>query len=278
MALTLKATDAYIASARLDFLYSKSPVKEWKGLPYFGKASSDSSGGYSGYGKVAYSFRQPKKGGHWTTAAKIIAAIGSNPGSSPAELRNIVGIKDGFCVSLFGSLRLWMLVKSIKGKYYLTNTGVQYASKMLYSSYRNVQYYDFVTEQLVDRKVVGTDNAGNVLAEAEAIKFSEQVAKTSAKNKAAVDILSQTVNQEFSEFGKRRIIDARYQDYLIKMLTEINENYKKCIAENEAKINEIRAARADKLYDTVRIEIPAGLTNEEVKDILDKAYIRYITA
>jgi FKBP-type peptidyl-prolyl cis-trans isomerase (trigger factor) len=62
------------------------------------------------------------------------------------------------------------------------------------------------------------------------------------------------------------------------MLTEINENYKKCIAENEAKINEIRAARADKLYDTVRIEIPAGLTNEEVKDILDKAYIRYITA
>ena len=73
MALTLKATDAYIASARLDFLYSNSPVKEWKDLPYYGKATTDSAGGYSGYGKVAYSFRQPKKGGHWTAAAKIIA-------------------------------------------------------------------------------------------------------------------------------------------------------------------------------------------------------------
>ncbi len=272
MAQISKITDCYIASARLDFLYSKSPIKEWKDLPYYGKATSDSAGGYSGYGKVAYSFRQPKKGGHWTDAAKIIAAIGSNPGSSPAELRNIVGIKDGFCVSLFDSLRLWMLAKSIKGKYYLTNTGVQYAAKMLYSNYRNVKYYDFVTEQLVDRKVIGTDNAGNVLADAEAIKFAEEAAKTSAKQ------LSCAVKPEFSEFGKRRIIDARYQDYLIKMLSEINENYKKCIAENEAKINEIRAARADKLYDTVRIEIPAGLTNEEVKDILDKAYIRYITA
>lgn len=271
MALALKATDCYIANARLDFLYSKSPIKEWKDLPYYGKATTDSAGGYSGYGKVAYSFRQPKKGGHWTAAAKIIAAIGKNPGSSPAELRNIVGIKDGFCVSLFDSLRLWMLAKSIKGKYYLTNTGVQYASKMLYSNYRNVQYYDFVTEQLVDRKVVGTDNAGNVLAEAEAIKFADEVAKASAKK------LSCAVKPEYSEFGKRRLIDARCQDYLIKMLTEINDNYKKCIADNEAKINEIRAARADKLYDTVRIEIPAGLTNEEVKDVLDKAYIRYVT-
>ena len=117
-------------------------------------------------------------------------AIGNNPGSSPAELRNIVGIKDGFCASLFDSLRLWMLVKSIKGKYYLTNTGVQYASKMLHSNYKNVKYYDFVTERLVDH------------------------------------------------------------------------------AENEFKISKIPTAKA-----TARIEIPAGLTNEEVKDILDKAYI-----
>lgn len=29
---------------------------------------------------------------------------------------------------------------------------------------------------------------------------------------------------------------------------------------------------------TVRIEIPTGLTNEEVKDILDKAYTAYIIA
>lgn len=271
MALALKATDCYIANARLDFLYSNSPVKEWKDLPYYGKATTDSAGGYSGYGKVAYSFRQPKKGGHWTAAAKIIKAIGDNPGSSPAELRSIVGIKDGFCVSLFDSLRLWMLAKSVKGKYYLTTTGVQYAAKMLYSNYRSVKYYDYVTEQLVDRKVVGTDNAGNVLAEVEAIKFAEEVAKTSAKQ------LSCTAKSEWPEFGKRRIIDARCQDYLIKMLTEINENYKKCIAENEAKIKEIRAAKTDKLYSAFRIEIPAGLTNEEVKDVLDKAYIRYVT-
>ena len=122
-------------------------------------------------------------------------AIGNNPGSSPAELRNIVGIKDGFCASLFDSLRLWMLVKSIKGKYYLTNTGVQYASKMLHNNYKNVKYYDFVTERLVDH------------------------------------------------------------------------------AENEFKISKIPTAKA-----AVRIEIPAGLTNEEVKDILDKAYTAYITA
>ena len=122
-------------------------------------------------------------------------AISNNPGSSPAELRNIVGIKDGFCASLFDSLRLWMLVKSIKGKYYLTNTGVQYASKMLHNNYKNVKYYDFVTERLVDH------------------------------------------------------------------------------AENEFKISKIPTTKA-----TVRIEIPAGLTNEEVKDILDKAYTAYITA
>lgn len=269
MASTIKITDCDIASARLDFLYSKSPVKEWKDLPYYGKATTDSAGGYSGYGKVAYSFRQPKKGGHWTAAARVIAAIGNNPGSSPAELRRIVGINDGFCVSLFESLCLWMLAKSIKGKYYLTNTGVLYASKMLYSNYRNVQYYDFVTEQLVGRKVVRTDEAGNVLANVEAIKFSEQVAKASVKK------LSQAVKPEYSEFGKRRFIDARCQDYLIKMLAEINDNYKKCIADNEAKINEIRAAKADKLYDAARIELPAGLTNEEVKDLLDKAYTLY---
>ena len=71
MAQTSKVTDCDIANARLDFLYSKSPITEWKDLPYFGKASSDSSGGYSCYGKVAYSFRQPEKGGHWTAAAKI---------------------------------------------------------------------------------------------------------------------------------------------------------------------------------------------------------------
>ena len=272
---TSKITDCDIASARLDFLYSKSPVKEWKDLPYYGKATSDSAGGYCGYGKVAYSFRQPKKGGHWTDAAKTIAAIGNNPGSTPAELRRIVGIRDGFCESLFSALCLWMLAKSIKGKYYLTNTGILYASKMLYSNYRNVQYYDYVAERLVNRKVVGTDNAGNVLALAEAVKFSDQVAETSAKNKAAADWSPQTVKQEFPEFGKRRIIDARCQDYLIKMLTEINDNYKKCIADNEAKINEIRAARADKLYDAARIEIPAGLTKEEAKDLLDKAYTLY---
>ena len=272
MAQTSKVTDCDIANARLDFLYSNSPVKEWKDLPYYGKATTDSAGGYCGYSKVAYSFRQPKKGGHWTAAAKIIKAIGDNPGSSPAELRRIVGIRDGFCVSLFDSLRLWMLTKSIKGKYYLTTTGVQYAAKMLYSNYRNVKYYDYVTEQLVDRKVVGTDNAGNVLAEAEAIKFAEEVAKATAKQ------LSCAVKPEFSEFGKRRILDARTQDYLIKMLTEVNENYAKCIADNEAKIKEIRAARADKLSKIFRIEIPAGLTNEEVKDVLDKAYIRYITS
>ena len=88
-----------------------------------------------------------------------------------------------------------MLVKSIKGKYYLTNTGVPYASKMLHSNYKNAQYYDFVTEQLVNH------------------------------------------------------------------------------AKNEFKISKIPVAKA-----TVRIEIPAGLTNEEVKDILDKAYTAYITA
>ena len=34
-----KITDWYIASARLDFLYSKLPIKEWRGLPYYGKAT-----------------------------------------------------------------------------------------------------------------------------------------------------------------------------------------------------------------------------------------------
>ena len=187
-----KITDWFIASARLDFLYSKLP-KEWRDLPYYGKATVDSAGGYNGYRKVAYSFRQSKKGGHQTDAAKTIMAIGNNPGSSPAELRNIVGIKDGYCASLFDSLRLWMLVKSIKGKYYLTNTGVQYASKMLHSNYKNAQYYDFVTEQLVNH------------------------------------------------------------------------------TKNEFKISKIPAKA------TVRIEIPAGLTNEEVKDILDKVYTAYVT-
>ena len=190
-----KITDCYIASSRLDFLYSKLPIKEWRDLPYYGKATADSAGGYNGFRKVAYSFRQSKKGGQWTDAAKTIMAISNNPGSSPAELRNIVGIKDGFCASLFDSLRLWMLVKSIKGKYYLTNTGVQYASKMLHNNYKNVKYYDFVTERLVDH------------------------------------------------------------------------------AENEFKISKIPTTKA-----TVRIEIPAGRTNEEVKDILDKAYTADSTA
>ena len=49
------------------------------------------------------------------------------------------------------------------------------------------------------------------------------------------------------------------------------------ISKAETKVNEklkeLQAAKA-----TVRIEIPAGLTNEEVKDILDKAYTAYITA
>lgn len=125
------------------------------------------------------------------TTGKIIRFFNMNL----CQAKDIVGIKDGFCASLFDSLRLWMLVKSIKGKYYLTNTGVQYAAKMLHNNYKNVQYYDFVTEQLVDH------------------------------------------------------------------------------AENKFKISKISTAKA-----TARIEIPAGLTNEEVKDILDKAYTAYITA
>jgi hypothetical protein len=138
-------TDFEIAECRLSKIISKNttaPVS-WNQAPYYGKASVDTAGGYNGWCKIAYNFRLPKKNGFDTKATNLLIYIATNHGETPSEIRKALQIKEGCCSSLFTNAKLWMLVKSEKGKYYITSTGLKYLEKMVGIKYYKVRYYDW---------------------------------------------------------------------------------------------------------------------------------------
>lgn len=145
-------TDFEIAECRLNTILSKNkaPVS-WKDAPYYGKASVDTAGGYKGWCKIAYNFRLPKKNGYNTKATDILIYIASNHGETPSEIRKVLQIEEGYCSSLFTNAKLWMLIKSEKGKYYITSTGLKYLEKKVGIKYYKVRYYSWKDGEFITR-------------------------------------------------------------------------------------------------------------------------------
>jgi hypothetical protein len=146
-------TDYEIAECRLSKIISKNtaaPVS-WKDAPYYGKASVDTAGGYNGMCKIAYNFRLPKKNGYYTKATDLLIYIASNHGETPSEIRKALQIEEGYCSSLFTNAKLWMLIKSEKGKYYITSTGLKYLEKKVGIKYYKVRYYDWEEGHVLTR-------------------------------------------------------------------------------------------------------------------------------
>jgi len=142
-------TDFDIAECRLNIILSKNkaPVS-WKDAPYYGKASVDTADGWC---KIAYNFRLPKKNGFDTKATDLLIYIASNHGETPSEIRKALQIEEGYCSSLFTNAKLWMLVKSEKGKYYITSTGLKYLEKKVGIKYYKVRYYDWEEGHVLTR-------------------------------------------------------------------------------------------------------------------------------
>lgn len=153
-------TDFDIAECRLYKILSKdkAPVS-WNQAPYYGKASVDTAGGYNGWCKIAYNFRLPKKNGFDTKATDLLIYIASNHGKTPSEIRKALQIEEGYCSSLFTNAKLWMLIKSEKGKYYITSTGLKYLEKKVGIKYYKVKYYDWENGYVLTRYHTSLDTA-----------------------------------------------------------------------------------------------------------------------
>ena len=145
-------TDFEIAECRLNKILSKdkAPVS-WNQAPYYGKASVDTAGGYNGWCKIAYNFRLPKKNGFDTRATNLLIYIATNHAETPSEIRKALQIEEGYCSSLFTNAKLWMLIKSEKGKYYITSTGLKYLEKKVGIKYYKVRYYDWKEGHVLTR-------------------------------------------------------------------------------------------------------------------------------
>lgn len=145
-------TDFEIAECRLNIILSKNKVPSyWKDAPYYGKASVDTAGGYEGWCKIAYNFRLPKKNGFDTKATDVLIYIATNHGETPSEICKALQIKEGYCSSLFTNAKLWMFIKSEKGKYYITSTGLKYLEKKVGIKYYKVRYYDWKEGHVLTR-------------------------------------------------------------------------------------------------------------------------------
>lgn len=153
-------TDFEIAECRLNVIFkkNKAPVS-WNQAPYYGKASVDTAGGYNGWCKIAYNFRLPKKNGFDTKATDLLIYIASNHGKTPSEIRKALQIEEGYCSSLFTNAKLWMLIKSEKGKYYITSTGLKYLEKKVGIKYYKVKYYDWENGYVLTRYHTSLDTA-----------------------------------------------------------------------------------------------------------------------
>lgn len=152
--------DFEIAMHRVNTILSadKAPAS-WNQAPFYGKASVDTAGGYNGWCSVAYNFRMPKKNGEFTMATKFLIYIASNSGKTPSEIRKALHIAEGCNSSLFTNAKLWMLVKSIDGRYYITNTGLGYLQNKVGIKYDKVNYYSWKDEHCLTRYYTNHDTA-----------------------------------------------------------------------------------------------------------------------
>lgn len=154
-------TDYEIAECRLNKILSKdkAPVS-WNQAPYYGKASVDTAGGYNGWCKIAYNFRLPKKNGFDTKATNLLIYIASNHNETPSEIRKALQIEEGYCSSLFTNAKLWMLIKSEKGKYFITSTGLKYLEEKVGIKYYKVRYYSWEDGHVCTRFQTNLDMPG----------------------------------------------------------------------------------------------------------------------
>lgn len=151
-------TDFEIAECRLKIILSKNKVpSSWNQAPYYGKASVDTAGGYNGWCKIAYNFRMPMKKGQYTTATRFLVYIASNSGKTPSEIRKALNIDEGCNSALFTNAKLWMLIKSCKGKYYITSTGLKYLESKVGIKYDKVNYYSWKDDQYLTRYYTNHD-------------------------------------------------------------------------------------------------------------------------
>ena len=238
-------TEFEIAECRLSKIISKNtaaPVS-WYQAPYYGDASVDTAGGYNGMCKIAYNFRMPMKKGFYTKATDLLIHIASNHGETPSEIRKALQIEENYCSSLFTNAKLWMLIKSEKGKYYITSTGLKYLEKMVGIKYYKVRYYSWKDGHVCTRFHTNLDTPGKEVRytyddgrvsfyvnKDNSMSFNAKAAKNDKKVQTAIADMTSVdtkAKQRYEEIGNE-ISDLHKQIAMLqKQCEDITEELKR---------------------------------------------------